>query len=156
MIPLSLSDKIDLALLGCGILLEDDNSTDQDEEGKDSTRFIHSNEIDRRTMLQAMSTAGHTVSSLADAARVEPSMISRLLRKPINNDPDESARNPSVSLAARISSELRTSIEALFPDIYDDAHASSGGGGTRKNKSKSRKPRQHVQNRSDAKYADGQ
>jgi transcriptional regulator with XRE-family HTH domain len=147
MVPLSLNDKIDLVLLRQGIILEAD-----DESDKDSTRFIDTSQIDRSAMLQAMSSAGHTVSSLAAAAEVEPSMISRLLREPKRNDPDESARNPSIGLAARVSSELNTSPESLFPDIFNvsrtDLHA-------KRNKKRDRKGKKHMQRRGRAEYQDG-
>jgi transcriptional regulator with XRE-family HTH domain len=143
---LSLTQKINLRLLREGIITED-NETEQDV----STKFIHKNDTDRRAMLQAMTNTGHSVSSLADAADVEPSMVSRLLRKPTTGDPSESARNPSISTAAKIGSALNTSVEALFPDIFDAEKSTGRGRG--KNKKKSRKT---IQTRSDKKYEDGE
>ncbi len=149
MVPLSLNDKIDLALLGQGIILE---AEDDDENDKDSTRFINTSQVDRSAMLQAMSAAGHTVSSLAAAAEVEPSMISRLLREPKRNDPDESARNPSIGLAARVSSELHTSPEALFPDIFSVSRTDLKG---KRSPKAERKSRKHMQRKGSAEYQDG-
>jgi len=149
MVTLSLNDKIDLALLSRGIILE---AEDTDESEKDSTRFINSNQVDRSAMLQAMGAAGHTVSSLATATGVEPSMISRLLREPKRNDPDESARNPSVGLAARVSSELNTSPESLFPDIFDLTRNDMRA---KKNKKRDRKTRKHLQRKGAAEHQDG-
>lgn len=142
---LSLIEKINLRLLAEGIVSED-SETDQDV----STKYIHHNDTDRRAMLQAMTNSGHSVSSLADSSDVEPSMISRLLRKPSTGDPNESARNPSISTAAKIGSALNSSVEALFPDIFDAEKSSETGRG--KNKKKSRKT---IQNRSSEKYSDG-
>lgn len=147
MVPLSLNDKIDLALLSQGIVLES-----EEDEGKDSTRYINTSQVDRSAMLQAMTSAGHTVSSLATAAGVEPSMISRLLREPKRNDPDESARNPSIGLAARVSSELNTSPESLFPDIFDVTRTDLRA---QKNKNRDRKGRKHLQRRGAQEYQDG-
>jgi len=128
MLPVSLNDRLNSAFSSIGIIVEDD-TTDPDNENetkakegpseKDSTRFVRTNDVDRSALLSAMKNAGHSVSSLARACDVEPSMISRLLREPATNDPDESARNPSIQLAARISSELNTSPESLFTDIFD-------------------------------------
>lgn len=117
MLPISLNDRLNLIFLSCGVILESEDT--EQENDKDSTRFVRSKDVDRSPLLSAMKNAGHNVTSLAKACDVEPSMISRLLREPINNDPDESARNPSIGLAARISKELNTSPEALFPDIFD-------------------------------------
>jgi transcriptional regulator with XRE-family HTH domain len=143
---LSLPDKIDLALLSQGIILE---VTDDE---KDSTRFIHSNTVDRRALKDAMKNAGHTVSSLAQDTGVEPSMISRMLREPKNSDPDESARNPSIALAAKVSSALATSAEGLFPDIFDTARTDLKG---KKDRKRQRKTRKHLQSRSSSEYQDG-
>lgn len=151
MTTLSLNDRINLCLLTNNIITEDDES-DKDENDKDSTRFIHTNQVDRSAMLQAMSAAGHTVTSLSAECGVEPSMISRLLREPKSGDPDESARNPSMTLAAQISAELNISPESLFSDIFD---LNKPGSSARKNKSRDRKTRKHVQSRSSAEYQDG-
>lgn len=149
MIPLSLNDKINLALLSHGIILE---AEEENDEGKDSTRFIHTSQVDRSAMLQAMKAAGHTVSSLAAATEVEPSMISRLLREPKRGDPDESARNPSIGLAAKVSGVLNTRPESLFPDIFDVARNDLSA---KKNKKRDRKPKKHLQRRGSAEYQDG-
>lgn len=118
MLPVSLNDRLNLIFLSCGVILESEEDSGGENE-KDSTRFVRTKDIDRNPLLSAMKNAGHNVTSLAKACDVEPSMISRLLREPVNNDPDESARNPSIGLAAKISKELNTSPEGLFPDIFD-------------------------------------
>lgn len=115
----SINDRINIALLACGIIVEDDNNSSDGTDDKDSTRFIQDKKVDRYPMLVAMRNKGHSVSSLAKATGVDPSQISRLLREPVNNDPDESARNPSINLAAAISRELSSSSESLFPDIFN-------------------------------------
>lgn len=120
MLPISLNDRLNFALLSVGIITEDETTENSnDDMSKDSTRFVHQNDVDRSPLLSAMKNSGHSVSSLARACKVEPSMISRLLREPTSNDPDESARNPSIQLAALISKELNTSPESLFSDIFD-------------------------------------
>ena len=116
MLPISLNDRLNFALLSVGIITEDETN---DNTNKDSTRFVHQNDVDRSPLLSAMKNSGHSVSSLARSCNVQPSMISRLLREPTTNDPDESARNPSIQLAALISKELNTSPESLFSDIFD-------------------------------------
>jgi transcriptional regulator with XRE-family HTH domain len=127
---LSLNQRIDLKLLGMGIVVE------SDEDSKASTKNINKADIDRRAMLQAMTNSGHSVTSLANAADVEPSMVSRLLRKPTSGDPNESARNPSISTAAKVSSALNASTEALFPDIFDSKKSSQRGKKGNKSKKK--------------------
>lgn len=153
MTTLSLNDRINLCLLASDIITEDEKGdSEKSDSEKDSTRFIHTNQVDRSAMLQAMSAAGHTATSLATACGVEPSMISRLLREPRSGDPDESARNPSMSLAAQISAELNTSPQSLFSDIFD---LNKPGSSARKSKNRDRKTRKHVQSRSSEEYQDG-
>ena len=133
---LSLNQKINLRLLREGIVAEDD------EQKQDiSTKYINTDDTDRQAMLRAMENTGHSVSSLAADTDVEPSMISRLLRKPRTGNPDESARNPSIKLAAKIEGALNTSVEALFPDIFDTSRPDKGRGKGR-GKAKSGKSRE--------------
>jgi hypothetical protein len=75
-------------------------------------------DIDRPPMLRAMEDRGFTVSSLAQAAGVQPPAISRLLRTPKERQGDPGGRNPSMGLAAKISKLLRMDPTALFPDIF--------------------------------------
>lgn len=133
---LSLNQKINLRLLKEGIVVEDDGK-DQDQDV--STKYIHTDDTDRQAMLRAMENTGHSVSSLADDTNVQPSMISRLLRKPRTGNPDESARNPSIKLAAKIEGALNTSVEALFPDIFDTAGPEKNKGRGKAKSGKSRK-----------------
>jgi len=120
---LSLNQKINLRLLKEGIVAEDD-----DMDKNVSTKYINTDDTDRQAMLRAMENTGHSVSSLAADTDVQPSMISRLLRKPRSGNPDESARNPSIKLAAKIEGALNTSVEALFPDIFDTSRPDKSRG----------------------------
>lgn len=79
---------------------------------------VNPGDIDRPPMLRAMEDRGFTVSSLAQAAGVQPPAISRLLRTPKERQGDPGGRNPSMGLAATISQLLRMDPTALFPDIF--------------------------------------
>ena len=98
---------------------EEDNSG---EFGDTSAGPIQSRvdpaDIDRPPMLRAMEDRNFTVTSLADAAGVQPPAISRLLRTPKDRQGDPGGRNPSMGLAAKISKLLRMDPTALFPDIF--------------------------------------
>lgn len=104
----------------------EDGGNEKDDDGKDiydgSGKKIQSRvnpaDIDRNPMLRAMEDRGFTVTSLADAAGVQPPAISRLLRTPKDKQGDPGGRNPSMGLAAVISKLLRIDPTALFPDIF--------------------------------------
>jgi len=101
---------------------DDDDDDDDDKEDDGSGQKIQSRvnpaDIDRNPMLRAMEDRGFTVTSLADAAGVQPPAISRLLRTPKDRQGDPGGRNPSMGLAAVISKLLRVDPTALFPDIF--------------------------------------
>jgi hypothetical protein len=90
---------------------------DDDDDGAIKLR-VDPADIDRPTILRAMEDRGFTVTSLANAAGVEPPAISRLLRIPKDRQGDPGGRNPSMGLAATISKLLRVDPTALFPDIF--------------------------------------
>jgi len=80
---------------------------------------IQMNSVDRTPIARAMKQKGYTVSSLASACGVEPPAISRILRTPKDTVGDPGGRNPSMGLAAQISSTLKMDPESLFPDIFN-------------------------------------
>ena len=101
---------------------EDDGEDDDESDNKGTGQKINSRvdpaDIDRNPMLRAMEDRGFTVTSLANAAGVQPPAISRLLRTPKDRQGDPGGRNPSMGLAAVISKLLRIDPTALFPDIF--------------------------------------
>tara|TARA_R110000868_G_scaffold20153_10_gene85644 strand:- start:2099 stop:3271 length:1173 start_codon:yes stop_codon:yes gene_type:complete len=97
---------------------ESDEEKDDDGSGQKIQSRVNPADIDRNPMLRAMEDRGFTVTSLADAAGVQPPAISRLLRTPKDKQGDPGGRNPSMGLAAVISKLLRIDPTALFPDIF--------------------------------------
>lgn len=90
-------------------------------EGQRIQSRVNPADIDRPPILRAMEDRGHTVTSLAHAVGVQAPAISRILRTPKKKQGDPGGRNPSMGLAAKISSVLRMDPTALFPDIFGAA-----------------------------------
>lgn len=101
---------------------EENEQNEQDPpEGQRIQSRVNPAEIDRPPILRAMEDRGHTVTSLAHAVGVQAPAISRILRTPKKKQGDPGGRNPSMGLAAKISSVLRMDPTALFPDIFGAA-----------------------------------
>jgi len=81
---------------------------------------INSDTVDRSNLEMAMDRKDMTVTELAALANVDPSTVSRNLRKPkaSSGGADPGGRNPSISLAADISQILGIPIETGFPDLF--------------------------------------
>jgi transcriptional regulator with XRE-family HTH domain len=81
---------------------------------------INSDTVDRSNLEMAMDRKDMTVTELANLANVDPSTVSRNLRKPkaSSGGADPGGRNPSISLAADISQILGIPIETGFPDLF--------------------------------------
>ena len=81
---------------------------------------INSDTVDRSNLEMAMDRKDMTVTELAGLANVDPSTVSRNLRKPkvSSGGADPGGRNPSISLAAEISQILGIPIETAFPDLF--------------------------------------
>ena len=102
---------------------EESNEADDTEmpKGQRIQSRVNPADIDRPPILRAMEDRGHTVTSLARAVGVQAPAISRILRTPKKKQGDPGGRNPSIGLAAKISSVLRMDPTALFPDIFGAA-----------------------------------
>ena len=96
----------------------DDSDSDDSPEGEKFQSSVNPADIDRKALLRAMEDRGYTVTSLANAAGVDPPAISRLLRTPKRTQGDPKGRNPSMGLAAKVSNLLRVGPTSLFPDIF--------------------------------------
>lgn len=81
---------------------------------------IDSDTVDRSNLEQAMERKHMSVTELAELADVDPSTVSRNLRKPKSSSAgrDPGGRNPSITLAADLSSILGIPIETVFPDLF--------------------------------------
>lgn len=81
---------------------------------------INSDTVDRSNLEMAMDRKDMTVTELAGLVNVDPSTVSRNLRKPkaSSGGADPGGRNPSISLAAEISQILGIPIETAFPDLF--------------------------------------
>jgi len=90
------------------------------KEGEGIFSKINSDTVDRSNLEMAMDRKDMTVTELAALANVDPSTVSRNLRKPkaSSGGSDPGGRNPSISLAADISQILGIPIETGFPDLF--------------------------------------
>lgn len=81
---------------------------------------INSDTVDRSNLEMAMNRKDMTVTELATLANVDPSTVSRNLRRPkaSSGGADPGGRNPSIALAADISQILGIPIETGFPDLF--------------------------------------
>ena len=100
---------------------EEENGEQEVPEGQRIQSRVNPADIDRPPILRAMEGRGFTVTSLAHAVGVQAPAISRILRTPKKKQGDPGGRNPSMGLAAKISSVLRMDPTALFPDIFGSA-----------------------------------
>ena len=90
------------------------------ESGKSDDAFASkTRKVDRTALHAAKENSGMSEEELGKACGVHRSTISRLMRKPreAQGSADPGGRNPSIEVAAKLSSVLQTGVENLFPDL---------------------------------------